>query len=177
VGGVAVSIKLLIITAHCRLTTAGTHPVQFQLIEPASSYCIDWIQAGIAFGAKKMKAHAFCLGWAPWGQNKGKALYVRDPITHEVCKYEADTNRAIKRLPTDYISIGGLNYEGKTFNRRKGVAEYGDLTHLFHPRNDPAFANAFNRNPACFRMRSNSVTRFAEDAVLNGERNPFRVGK
>ena len=35
-GGVPTSINLLIETAQRRLTSSGTDPVQFQLIEPAS---------------------------------------------------------------------------------------------------------------------------------------------
>jgi hypothetical protein len=81
------------------------------------------------------------------------------------------------RQETDFINLGGLNYEARRFNRSKGVVEYGDLTHVYHPRVNESYMHAYCKNPRRFHQKSNPITQYAEDAVLNGDRFPFRVGR
>lgn len=121
--------------------------------------------------------HGFSLGWVPKRQVNMKPVYNRNPIIHTVSKFELDSSRHMRQSETDYINVGGMNYEGHRFNRTKGVVEYGDLTHVYHPRPSEPFLRAVSSNPSRFRQRSSPVTQYAEDAIMNGERCPFRVGR
>ena len=115
----------------------------------------------------------YCLGWVPRIYERMRPTYTRDPISHTVSKFELGSSRKIIRSATQYTNLGGLNYEGRRFNRQKGVVEYHDLSSAFHPRPNSDFRSLMTSIPAAFRIRSNPITQYADDAVAHHEL-PFR---
>ena len=124
------------------------------------------------------KSYNFTLGWVPRTDDRNLPTYTRDPITHAVSKFQLNSSRQMSRTETQFNNVGGLNYEGRRFNRLKGVVDYGDQTHLFHPRFSKAHAATVETNPRVFRMRSNPITQYAEDAIRTRHQpGPFTVGR
>ena len=127
-----------------------------------------------------MHAHVRAIsetGWAPAIGIQKQPFYVRNPIVHEIKQFTISPEGRIKQSSTDLINIGGLNYADRNFNRQKGVVEYADLTHLYHARQNQQFEMKMRENMNAFHSRSSEISQFAEDAVLNKEPNPFRVGR
>jgi hypothetical protein len=116
-------------------------------------------------------------GWAPACIARERPLYVRDPIVHSVDRFSVDSRGRTNRSATDFVNLGGLNYQERNFRRRKGVVEYADLTHLYNARANPEFKSRIEGDGKAFHSRSSEITQYAEDAVMNKEMNPFRVGR
>ena len=106
-----------------------------------------------------------------------RVLYVRNPLTHTVASFKHTSSGAMRKKTTEYVSLGGLNYIHNSFHRSKGVVEYGDLTHLYHPRFNRSFREILHANPACFRLKSSPITQYIDDCMQQHETNPFRVGR
>ena len=121
--------------------------------------------------------HNFCVGWAPKPDDRRRPVYARNPILHTVSMFALDSERKMKKSETDYINVGGLNYEGRRFNRQKGVVEYLDQTHAFSHHTNLYYRNAISRDPKVFRHTSNSISQFVDDALSKNEPQPFRVGR
>ena len=111
-------------------------------------------------------------GWSPPTRNCERELYVRDPINHTIDEFRLGKRCSVDRRPTQFISLGGLNYENRRFNRTHGMAEFNDITHAYRSRRH------MSRNGGAeYRLRSSEITQYAEDAILHHELNPFRCGK
>ena len=111
-------------------------------------------------------------GWSPRIKKREKALYVRDPINHTVDEFCLKQCNSVNRRPTDYVNLGGLNYENRRFHRMHGIGEFADLTHGYRAR-----TNAKGHPKSHFRLLSSEITQYADDAILHHETNPFRSGK
>jgi hypothetical protein len=121
--------------------------------------------------------HTFCLGWVPQAAGSNYPIYTRDPVTHTVSRYQMDSERRIIKTVTDFVNLGGLNYEGKIFKRRTGMGEYYDKTNIYKTRHNLGYEEAMASDNSVFRRRSSPMTQFAHDSIEHHENNPFRVGR
>jgi len=78
---------------------------------------------------------------------------------------------------TGYISRHRTKIEGQKlpesvafteFNRRKGAAEYSDLTRPTHPRWSTAYHNDLNHNTGLFKPLAGPVTTFVDVMIRQG---------
>jgi hypothetical protein len=116
--------------------------------------------------------------WKPFSPHGMKPNYTRDPINHVVYEYR---NQGMDFGPlkseTKFCNIGGLNYVGQDFKRKKGVVEFSDLTHAYRTHANRTYQEALERNRTTFHIRSTSISQFVDDAIAHHDNNPFRCGK
>ncbi|KAF4666653.1 hypothetical protein FOL47_003956 [Perkinsus chesapeaki] len=120
-----------------------------------------------------------CEGWKARAPVR-PAQYSFNPIRHTVDKFvidesSGDMKQYKTKRTTSYLEPSAC--DAVTYNRRKGVVEWGDLQRLTNPRWSRAYHRDFTKNSKIFHRITGPMCKVYDIAVRNKEPNPFRVGR
>ncbi|KAF4716535.1 hypothetical protein FOZ63_033540, partial [Perkinsus olseni] len=117
-----------------------------------------------------------CEGWKARAPMR-PAQYSFNPIRHTVDKFvideaTGDMRQYKTKRTTSYLEPSAC--DAVTFNRRKGVVEWGDLQRLTNPRWSRAYHRDFTKNSRIFHRITGPMCKVYDIAARNKEPNPLR---
>ncbi|CAD7949219.1 unnamed protein product, partial [Amoebophrya sp. A120] len=92
--------------------------------------------------------YRYCLGWDA-ARPRRPPMFAYNPITHQTDVFVTDQKSGLITMQkTDFQGqeLPPSVESGQGFNRRKGIGEYSDLTHITNPRWNRAYQKEINQN-------------------------------
>ncbi|CAD7961818.1 unnamed protein product [Amoebophrya sp. A25] len=114
--------------------------------------------------------YRYCLGWDALKPRR-PPMFAYNPLTHTTDVFVTDKKTGlIKQERTDFETpiLPASVESGQGFNRRKGIGEYSDLTHLTHPRWNRGYHKQINQNERLFYNLSGPVCSFVDVMLRQG---------
>mmetsp|Transcript_1762 Transcript_1762/g.4101 ORF Transcript_1762/g.4101 Transcript_1762/m.4101 type:complete len:102 (-) Transcript_1762:782-1087(-) len=98
-------------------------------------------------------------------------MFAYNPLTHSTDVFVTNKESGlITQQRTDFVEqrLPPSVESGQGFNRRKGIGEYSDLTHLTNPRWNRGYHKEINGNERLFYNLSGPVCSFVDVMLRQG---------